>query len=142
MPELNNVNTRAAKAAVTMLMGEEGWSLFEKLYHALDQSEYAGFQDGSDVGFKLASELHAGTATYNEEEAYDDGYLQGVKDVRLDPKGADAVVEEIVACRNEACEVSCGDDFNGEEEMPLPDFDFNVFYEGDSGDENDHPSVR
>jgi hypothetical protein len=126
MPELQTVNTRAAKAALKMLMGEEGWTLFEKLYVALDQAEYAGYQDGSDVGFKLASEMHVGTATLNEEEAYDDGYLQGVKDVRLDPKGADAVVEEIVACRDQAHY----DDFCGD------------FYEGDSGDENDHPSVR
>jgi hypothetical protein len=125
MPELNNVNTRALKAAAELLIGSEGYTLIEKLYHALDQAEYAGFEDGSKEGFTLAAEIANANADYAESEAYDDGYLQGVKDVRLDPNGADAVVEEIIACRQDSGDEFCGD-----------------FYEGDSGDENDYPSVR
>lgn len=62
-----------------------------------------GFDDGEDV---------AGLSEAEEENVYNDGYVDGVSDARMWPSFADQRVAEL-----------CGSD---------------EFYEGDSGDENDY----
>jgi hypothetical protein len=121
MDTLNQtVNGKALNDAINLMFGPELTAVVGKLYFALDASMKAGYELGLQKGQEnLEAACDASFDTGHTEgygqgrgeaevditeigsEAYDNGYLQGVSDARVNPALADEVVQDIINVRAE-----------------------------------------
>lgn len=109
-------NSEALYRALVVVSGEEGAQLSLKVYQALDKAmafAYGeGFNDASadkeaemsrvctngyDTGVMDASADHAELNEDQLQFEFDEGYLEGVHDARVDPAEADRYVALLVA---------------------------------------------
>lgn len=82
---IENVNSYALGLAAELVVGREQAARIHAVYQFIDQAQNEAYQAGRAEG-------SAQTA-----DAYDTGYLDGVKDARVNPERADKWVADIVA---------------------------------------------
>lgn len=82
---IQNVNTIALATAALSVVGPEKAMEIGRLYRLIDEAMHTGFALG-----QMASE-----ATL--DAAYDNGYVDGVRDARARPDKADQTVADIIA---------------------------------------------
>ena len=108
---LQTVNVTALEKAAVAIVGTQAFAVITSLYQMLDQAIKDGYELGRidaeqnveerldaafDNGFEQGSEFLA-DAEANEQQAYDEGYLEGVSDARARPDVADDTVAAIIS---------------------------------------------
>lgn len=130
------VNNEALARAVNGVFGDGAAEAVFKAYKTIDEAMVFGFQAGRmDEATKVLAErekeneelartLDIVTKSHEEEtqQAFDDGYIGGVTDARVDPEEADAYIEFLM--QDDSYDLDDGGPYNED----------NV---SDSGDESD-----
>lgn len=86
------INVDALATAIQVLAPQQANSI-EHLYVLLDDAQKKGYAAGAYD----AAERAAGENEIDRDNAWDDGYLQGVGDARARPSKADNIVQDILA---------------------------------------------
>jgi hypothetical protein len=102
------VNNEALARAMNATVGEENTVLIAKAYAAIDQAMAYGYAQGTKdaqdaAALKAADDYEEAFesgrlstesfGTQAGQEAFDDGYIEGVHDARVRPESADAYIE-------------------------------------------------
>jgi hypothetical protein len=102
------VNVDAMFRATALMFGDQAAMILAKLADTIDQAQQAAYELGvlkgqenleaaCDASFDNGFENGAAEAGTNDiTEAYDDGYMEGVRDARANPGLADTIVQDII----------------------------------------------
>jgi flagellar biosynthesis/type III secretory pathway protein FliH len=107
------VNVEAMYRAIGLMFGDQAAMILAKLADVIDKAMVDGYEQGlmdgqekfeaaCDASFDNGFENGAAEAGTNDiTEAYDDGYMEGVRDARANPGLADTIVQDIISVRAE-----------------------------------------